>query len=254
MGNNRSLAVMMQDKHKPTADEFQAISGTSLSGIDVFADLKPAERQEIAGLCRGRRYQPEQVVVSHLDENNRDVFFIISGTVRVTIYSLSGKEITFRDQMAGQMFGELSAIDGRPRSAHVLALTESTLAFMSPGDFWKVVHQYPAVAAKILKNLTNLIRLLSERVIEFSVLGVNNRIHAELLRLAREDVRNDGTAVISPAPTHAEIASRVSTHREAVSRELSALGRSGLLAKQANALLIQDIERLEKMVHEVLGD
>lgn len=235
-------------------DEFQEISGTSLSGIDVFADLKPAERQEIAALCRGRRYQPEQVVVSHLDGSNRDVFFIISGTVRVTIYSLSGKEITFRDQTAGQMFGELSAIDGRPRSAHVLALTDSLLAFMSPGDFWKVVHQYPAVAGKILKNLTNLVRLLSERVIEFSVLGVNNRIHAELLRLAREDVRNDGTAVISPAPTHAEIASRVSTHREAVSRELSTLSRSGLLVKQSNALLIQDIERLEKMVHEVLGD
>ena len=245
---------MNHDASKSPVEEIQKISGTALAGIDVFADLKPAERQEIASLCRGRRYRPEQVVVSHLDGSSRDVFFIISGSVRVTIYSLSGKEITFRDETAGQMFGELSAIDGRPRSAHVLALTDSLLAFMSPGDFWKVVHTYPAVAAKILKNLTNLIRLLSERVIEFSVLGVNNRIHAELLRLAREDIRADGTAVISPAPTHAEIASRVSTHREAVSRELSTLGRSGLLVKQANALVIQDVMRLEKMVHEVLGD
>jgi len=245
---------MIHDKHRSQAADFQEISGTSLSGIEVFADLKPAERQAIAGLCRGRRYHPEQVVVSHLDGSNRDVFFIISGSVRVTIYSLSGKEISFRDETAGQMFGELSAIDGKPRSAHVLALTDSLLAFMSPGDFWKVVHKYPVIAAKILKNLTNLVRLLSERVIEFSVLGVNNRIHAELLRLAREDVRDDGTAIISPAPTHAEIASRVSTHREAVSRELSTLNRSGLLVKQSNALLIQDIERLEKMVNEVLGD
>lgn len=245
---------MNHDSNKSPAEEFQEISGTALAGIDVFADLKPAERQGIAALCRGRRYLPEQVVVSHLDGSNRDVFFIISGAVRVTIYSLSGKQVSFRDEAAGQMFGELSAIDGRPRSAHVVALSDTFLAFISPENFWKVLRQYPVVAEKILRYLTNLVRLLSERVIEFSVLGVNNRIHAELLRLAREDARADGSAMIAPAPTHAEIANRVSTHREAVTRELSTLVRNGLIEKQANALVVPDVRRLEKMVHEVLGD
>ena len=234
-------------------DGILEITGTTLAGIEIFTDLDGRERREIAALCHGRRYRPEQQVVSHHD-GSRDVFFIISGTVRVTIYSMSGKEIMFRDESAGQMFGELSAIDGRPRSAHVLALTDATLAFISPENFWKVLQHYPNAAEKTFKYLTNLIRALSERVVEFSVLGVNNRIHAELLRLARDQVRADGSALISPAPTHAEIASRVSTHREAVTREMGALVRTGLLEKHGHKLLVRDVGRLEKMVHEVLGD
>lgn len=234
-------------------DRILEITGATLTGIDIFADLDSRERQEIAALCHGRRYRPEQQVVSHHD-GSRDVFFIISGSVRVTIYSLTGKEIMFRDESAGQMFGELSAIDGRPRSAHVLALTDTTLAFISPENFWKVLRHYPSVTEKTFRYLAGLIRALSERVVEFSVLGVKNRIHAELLRLAREQIQADGSAVISPAPTHAEIASRVSTHREAVTKELGALVRTGLLEKQGNKLLVRDVGRLEKMVHEVLGD
>jgi len=230
-----------------------AVSGVTLAGIDVFSDLNPAERSEIAKLCRGRRYKTDQLIVS-LHDDNRDVFFILSGTVRVTTFSPAGKEIMFRDETAGQMFGELSAIDGKPRSADVIALTDSSIAFISPDHFWEILRDYPKIAEKTFKYLTNLVRLLSDRVIEFSTLGVRNRIHAELLRLGLDEVRDDGSAVISPVPTHAEIASRVSTHREAVTRELGALGKSGLIKKTGRSFIIQDIDRLQKMVQDVLGD
>ncbi len=229
------------------------VSGASIAGIDVFSDLNAAERSEIAKLCRGCRYKTDQLIVSHHDDN-RDVFFILSGTVRVTTFSRAGKEIMFRDETAGQMFGELSAIDGKPRSAHVIALTDSSLAFISPEHFWEILRNYPKIAEKTFKYLTNLVRLLSDRVIEFSTLGVRNRIHAELLRLGLDKLGDDGSAVISPVPTHAEIASRVSTHREAVTREIGILDKSGLIKKTRGSLIIQDIDRLQKMVHDVLGD
>ena len=88
--------------------------------------------------------------MSHL-ENTRDVFFIVSGTVRVTIFSKLSKEITFRDMHAGRMFGELSAIDGKPRSAHVIAHMESMIVFMSPDEFWNLLGAYPGIAQKTLK-------------------------------------------------------------------------------------------------------
>ncbi|MBT8447451.1 MAG: helix-turn-helix domain-containing protein, partial [Gammaproteobacteria bacterium] len=98
------------------------------------------------------------------------------------------------------------------------------------------------------------VRRLSERVIEFSTVGVNDRVHAELLRLA-QDGRHDGAEIaISPAPTHADIASRVATHREAVTKELSRLTREGILRKEKGTLVITDLPRLQELVAGALGD
>lgn len=239
---------------KPAEKRAEAVELTaeSLVGVEVFRRLGAADRGRLAGLCRGRRYAAQQRILSHKDET-RDVYFIVSGKVRVTIYSLGGKEITFRDQAAGEMFGELGAIDGEPRSAHVMALEDSLLASMTRETFWEVLGSYPEVAAFTLKRLASLVRLLSERVFEFSTLAVRNRIHAELLRLAREAPREDNTAVISPSPTHADIASRISTHREAVTREYHDLSEAGVIEQRRGELVIRDVGRLETMVREVTG-
>jgi CRP/FNR family transcriptional regulator, cyclic AMP receptor protein len=98
------------------------------------------------------------------------------------------------------------------------------------------------------------VRRVSERVVEFSTLGVQNRIHGELLRLAAETGHRRGQALLSPAPSLSDIANRISTHREAVSRELSRLGSIGLLRREGGNLLITDIARLEELVREAKGE
>ncbi len=228
------------------------LTAQSLAGVEVFRRLSAADRGKLAALCQGHRYAAGQRILSHQDEP-QDVYFIIGGKVRVTIYSLSGKEVTFRDQSAGGMFGELGAIDGEPRSAHVMALEDSLLASMSREKFWQVLGSYPEVAEFTMKRLATLVRLLSERVFEFSSLAVRNRIHAELLRLARENPRDDNTATISPSPTHADIASRISTHREAVTREYHDLSEAGVIEQRRGELFINDVARLQSMVQEVTG-
>ena len=228
------------------------LSAQSLVGIEVFRHLSATDRGKLAVLCKGSRYAARRRILSHKDKT-QDVYFIISGKVRVTIYSLSGKEITFRDQSAGEMFGELGAIDGQPRSAHVMALEDSLLASMSRETFWEVLGSYPEVAEFTMKRLATLVRLLSERVFEFSSLAVRNRIHAELLRLARENLHDDNTATISPSPTHADIASRISTHREAVTREYHELSEAGVIELRRGELVISDVARLETMVRDVMG-
>ena len=189
------------------------------------------------------------MIVSH-NEQTTDVFFIVSGKVRVTIYSNSGRDVTYRVQGAGQMFGELSAIDDEPRSAHVLALEESLVASMTAEAFWAALKDYPPVAEAALKRLATLVRQLSDRVFEFSTLAVKNRIHAELLRLGRDGEPNGNASSITPAPTHADVASRISTHREAVTRELNELTRAGLIERNEGALVIQDMTQLAHMVEK----
>jgi len=226
------------------------ITGATLAGVEIFEDLAPSERDGIAQLCRGREYGPGAPVISRRDREAL-VFFIISGTVRVTMDASKGREITFRDMAAGHLFCELSAIDGKPRSAHVIAREAACLAFISAQDFRDILERYPQVAKKTLVYLARLVRLLSDRVLEVSTLGVKNRIHAELLRLARNGHRKGTAFSITPAATHAEIASQVSTHREAVTRELGWLRRQGMLRREGKSLLIVDIRKLEQMVRDV---
>jgi CRP-like cAMP-binding protein len=225
----------------------------TLAGIEIFTELSPTQLEAVGRRCHWRHYGPDQQILGHLDES-RDIYFIVRGKVRATVYSLSGKEVTFRDIPAGQIFGEFAAIDGQPRSANIVALTDALIASLSAEAFWEVLRGYPEVSSATLKLLTRQIRILSERVFEFSALAVKNRIHAELLRLARDYMAGDNRAVIAPIPTHTDIAQRVSTHREAVTRELSAMARSGLVERRDGALVVPDVARLAHLVQEVLGD
>ena len=94
-----------------------------------------------------------------------------------------------------------------------------------------------------------LIRLLTETVIELSTLGVVNRIHAELLRIAVEaGAESIGSCLLSPAPRHADIAARVSATREQVTREISVLARRGLLTRHPEGMLVTDVNALSRMV------
>lgn len=171
----------------------------------------------------------------------------------MTIYSPAGKEVTFRDLAAGDMFGELSAIDGNPRSADIVALTDCEIASISAKQFWDIVRDHPEFAAATLERLVGLVRTLSDRVFEISALNVRNRIHAEILRLARTHPIEENRVTISPAPTHTEIANRIGTHREAVARELNDMARAGILNRQGNAITVNDVERLARLVEDVMG-
>jgi len=232
--------------------ELIQLSPEALHSIDIFRSLSYDDRKALVARFTARRYAPGQQIISYHD-SSRHVFFVISGRVRATIYSLSGKEITLQDLEAGQMFGELAAIDGLLRSAHVIALTEVMIAGLSAEDFWLALRAYPQVCEAILKRLTAMVRSMSERVFEYSALHVKDRIHCELLRLARARGQEGHAAVITPAPTHSEIASRIGTHREAVTRELNALKQAGLISKRGNSLVICDVDRLLNLVSGALG-
>lgn len=223
----------------------------TLENIDQLSGLSRPELEALAKRCRWRKFSADEQVLAHLDAGT-DVLFLVEGRLRVSLYSSSGKEVSFEDLDAGQMFGELAAIDRKGRSASVFALEPSNVAFLDADSFMELLRTHFTVAHRVMMGLCRLVRRLDERVFEFSTLTVSNRIHAELLRLAGGDSRVP-TAVISPPPRHADIASRVSTHREAVTREMNVLARAGILKQERDALHILDLPKLAHMVHKVLG-
>jgi CRP-like cAMP-binding protein len=232
------------------ANTAAARSPDLLGAVEIFRGLAPAALASISRRCTWRNYAPEQQIVGQADET-REVHFIVAGRVRANLYSPDGQDVTFRDMGAGEMFGELAALDPAPRSANIVALAATTTASLKASEFSLVLRDHPEVAAATLRRLVRLVRALSDRVYEFSTLAVRNRIQAELLRLGRDGKLAGNTARIDPAPTHAEIASRIATHREAVTRELGELTRAGLVERDGAVLVIRDLGRLARLVETV---
>lgn len=225
----------------------------SLHGITVLMRLPSDTLVRIERRCTWRHYQPGQLIVDHLDASS-DVYFISAGEARATLYSALGKVVTFSELKAGDMFGEIAAIDESPRSASIEAVHSCEIASMSAHDFREMLRAEPEVMLALLRNMARKIRQLTTRIFEFSVLGVANRIQAEVLRLAMLAPREGKGAVIAEMPTHADIASLTSTHREAVTRELNRLVRKGLIERRGRALVVKDVEHLAVLVHEATGE
>ena len=127
------------------------------------------------------------------------------------------------------------------------------MALLTANVFRNVLLTEPEVAERLLKQFVMEIRELTTRVYEFSTLAVRYRIQSEVLRLC-EFVNSGERSKIVPAPTHAELASRTSTHREAVTRELNRLAKIAILEQRKRELVIRDVERLAALVNDAGGE
>ena len=225
----------------------------SLDSIKLLVDLSSKEREEVARLCKWKRYPAGEQIIDRHGES-RDVFFVVSGKIRIVIYSMSGREITLVDIQGGEHFGELAALDGQPRSASAMAVEDSQIASLSHEHFNRLIQNKPEVGFLALRKMAQIIRNATERIMDLSTLGANNRVHAEILRLAHEGQIKDNVSTITPIPVHGDIASRVSTTRETVARVLNDLAREKLLKRERDALLVLDVRKLEQMVEDVRGE
>src|SRR6516162_3875498 len=221
----------------------------TLAKIRLFRSLDAAKIESLDTQCSWRRASGNQWIIDYQDASS-DVFFVVSGTVRVKLQSVSGREVLLREINAGEFFGELAAIDNQPRSAGIVAVTDVTVARMPASVFLAAVHAYPDVCNQLLALMADQIRTLANRVNEFTTLDGRYRLYAELLRLSRAEPGKPRRGIISPPPLQSELAARISIRREAVGRELKALERAGLIERRRGALVLTDTARLRNSIEE----
>lgn len=222
--------------------------------LRLFAPLAMLDDAALARLGEraGIRACPEGELVLDFDDPGRDIFVILEGGVRVVLRTPSGHELIFGEFGPGDAFGEIAAIDEGPRSASVTALYRSRLAVLPGGVFLDTVLASPAAALACMRHLTARLREKDERLLELAVLPVRLRLCAELLRLAR--IRGaDGIRRVSPPPTHQELAARIGTRREVVSREIADLAQAGLVAADRRAIRLLRPDTLAERVRAGLS-
>lgn len=184
------------------------------------------------------------------DSRTTDVFILREGTAQIVLYSSAGRDVWVNTAGPGDIIGEIAALDGEPRSTSVVALTGLIVAMMTAAEFLACIDSSPEAALWLARRFAAGMRKLTEQVYELSVLNVQTRIQRELLRLAGYGERRNGAIEINPAPSHAEIASRIGTHREAVTRELRALSKENIIRSGRRSLTIMDPERLERAIRQ----
>lgn len=219
----------------------------NLDRIELLQSLPAEERVALAAQCAWRTFAPGEQIVDRSGDC-RDVYFVVEGSVNIVNYGVSGREVTYATIEAGEYFGELSAIDGRARSANVVANARCLLAGLSPSRFQELLMRHPDIMMQVLKRLVRIIRVNDDRILDLSTLGAVQRVCQEILRMAEPDPITPKSWLIYPMPTQSVIASRVSTTRETVARVLGHLTQEGMVAKKGKTLYLRDRAGIEEYI------
>jgi CRP/FNR family cyclic AMP-dependent transcriptional regulator len=216
---------------------------------DVAIDLAPYE-----GRSSWRRFDPEEILVD-FDDLSTDVYFLLSGEVRVLMRTASGKEVILDEMRAGELFGELAALDGIKRSANVTALTRGEVCVMPAGVFRELVFSSQQVGERLLRLLSSRIRDLNARLVEQTVLDLRHRLYSELLRLSVPRASPGGAErVVTPPPFHHDLAARIGCRREQVTREFTLMTHEGLIERTRGALILRRPDVLEARVADAMRE
>ena len=226
---------------RPRGDMNRAVE--TLAKIELFHSLTSEQIKLLDSRCIWRRAKAREWILDYQDEST-EVFFLTSGVVRVLIQTDEGRETILRDIQAGASFGELAALDGHKRSASILALTDATIARMQAATYVETVTTHPQVAHHALVTMTRHIRSLTDRVREFTTLGIHDRLTRELVRMSRPDRTGENRAIVTPPPTHAHLAGLIGTRRETVTKELRAMAKAGFIETRRGAIVLLDVQKL----------
>ncbi|TDR89036.1 Crp/Fnr family transcriptional regulator [Enterovirga rhinocerotis] len=202
---------------------------------------------------RCRAFSPNETLVD-FDDPSTDVYFLISGDVRVLIRTRSGKEVILGEMRAGAVFGELAALDGTPRSANVTALTRGEVCTMSAAVFKELIFAAPTVADRLLRLLARRVRDLDARIMEHTVLDLRHRLYSELLRLSIPRTGHAEERVVTPPPYHHVLAARIGCRREQVTREFTTLAGENLIERTRGALVLKRPDVLQSRVAAALRE
>jgi CRP-like cAMP-binding protein len=225
----------------------------TLAQIPFFKGSTDLEFQTFDRRCAWKRYDEGEIIVDYEDESS-DVYFIISGEVRVLIRTAAGKEVILADTKAGEFFGELSAIDGAKRSANVTALTRAELCIMPANTFREILFTSRTSCDKVLRLLTARVRETNARLAEHSIFDLKHRLYSELLRLSHPRSGHPAERIVTPPPFHHVVAARIGCRREQVTRELSAMVAEGLVEKTRGGLVLLKPQTLEARIAQAMRE
>jgi len=216
-----------------------------LRTVPIFSELSEQDIGSLARLATRRRF-PKDTVVFFENEEGDTFFMIVDGRIKVTILGDDGREIILSVLGPGDFFGEMALLDNEPRSATTIAVEETELLTLQRVDFQSVLTDNRSITSALIKVLTSRLRRANHQISTLALLDVYGRVARVILDMAREEGKRlkDGRIAFRRA-THQEIANRIGTTRETVTRMLKDLERQGLIHVDGKEIVLQpDFEKV----------
>ena len=206
-----------------------------LSSLPLFRTLGEPEMQALASRVIEKTYAAGEVLFFE-GEACDGMFIVAHGKVKIYKTSSSGREMTIAMESAPSTVAELPMFDGGAYPASVRAVTDVVALFFHKRDFFQLCRLYPDVALKILAVVGRRLRHLVFTLESVTFGSIRQRL-ARLLLEARDEAGSD--TFVLPV-THQELASRLGTVREVVSRNLGRFQTEGLLSTEGRNVEILD--------------
>jgi CRP/FNR family cyclic AMP-dependent transcriptional regulator len=221
---------------------------TLLRQIGFFSGLSDSELEAVADRL-GKRTFGRGVILFHKGSPGETLYIIESGKVRIFILSESGQEMSVRVCGTGEVFGELSMLDGLPRSAGAVAAEETHVLTLQREDFWELFDIYPRLAPAIIATLTARVRYTTQYAENLAFLDVQGRVAHRLLELAEQyGVPTPDGVEIALQLTQSDLASLVGATRERVNKVLGAFRDQGWIQLDGQEIIVRDRRGLKSRI------
>lgn len=211
-----------------------------LENIPLLSSLPEPVRQEVIRRGQKRSYGPGQII-SLEGEPPEAVYFVLRGRVKIYKLSPEGRAQVLTQLKSGDIFNLVPALDEGPNPATAEALDQVTLYLFPRQSFIQMVKKHPDLAWVILENLAQRLRHLTALVEDLSFRTVRGRLAKLLLEQASKGQVEKGGWL-----TQEEMAARLGTVREVVSRSLRSLEEEGLIRIARHRIIILEREALEE--------
>jgi len=224
--------------------EAQVLTPQQLRDCSLFADLSDPACERLLDRHRCGSHLAEQVFVMEQDWGE-SLFVLLSGMAKVRTYTADGQEVVMSLLGAGEVFGEMAALDGAPRSADVVALTPVRVAKLRAEPFSALLKQEPGLALALARLEAMRLRDLNQRF-AIGASDATTRLLAALAYLARKSSPANAVQAVIPPLAQRELAVLAGLARETASRTLSKLRSRGTVVDEGDGLRLADLQPLIK--------
>lgn len=223
-----------------------------LKGVELFSELNEEQLAMLANLVVVQDYNRDETVVLEGDDSMQALYLIASGSVQVYMTGVDGRETILSFLERGDFFGEMSLIDGEPRSASVRTVTDAQMMIIHRESFLQLIRQTPEIAMALLSEMSKRLRKANKQIGSLSTMSVSGRVAGTLLNLMEERgvrIHTDNgkmVVVIHNRPTQQQLADMSGTTRETVSRICSMLVKANAIAMTGKDIVIFDENVLQE--------
>lgn len=213
-----------------------AVSTIALRTFPLFQGL-PDDRLASVARCAMMRRIPRGQAVVHAGDRTDFIYFVLTGSLKVTVSDEDGREVILSILGQGEIFGEMGMFGEQPRSATVLAVVPSDLVQISKQDFRRIMEENFDIAWRIMTNLAERLRNADRKIESLALMDVYGRV-ARLLLDMSEDVA--GEVIVTRKISKQDIAKMIGASREMVSRVMKDLGLQGLIEETDRGIILRD--------------